>query len=134
MAGMKTIVVIVLVVMRGCVPLEPFGGKRIPPEEAAKAAASLANDECEEHYKRRPFSPENYEPVFRDNRWRWGKFDPAGIHGYSAEVSFKKDGSHPKVEVFFSSDALEPDSGREDLIEWKWRQILPPERLYPPIC
>lgn len=131
MAGIKTIIVIVLVMMRGCLPLDPFAGEKLLPDEAARVAASLANDECGKHYKRRPFSPKNYEPVFRDNRWRWGKFDPAGIHGYSAEVLLRKNGSHPEVEVFFSSDALEPDSDREDLMEWKWKRIAPPERFHP---
>lgn len=130
MAGIKMIVAMVLLMVRGCIPLEHFARKEISPEEATEIAARLANDECEKHYKRRPFSPENYKAVFRDNRWHWGKFDPAGVHGYSAEVAFKKDGSDPKVEVFFSSDSLAPTFPKEERRE-KEKPMFPPEILDP---
>jgi iron complex transport system substrate-binding protein len=69
-----------------------------------KLASDLANQECERIYGSCPFLPEHYKAEFSGERWQWGHMDPAGIKGYSAEVSFKKDGTDKKVQVFFSTD------------------------------
>ncbi|MDD2889802.1 MAG: ABC transporter substrate-binding protein [bacterium] len=71
-----------------------------------KLAADLANQECEKIYGTHPFLPEHYKAEFSGERWEWGHIDAAGIKGYSAEVSFKKDGTDKKVQVFFSTDRL----------------------------
>lgn len=141
MARVKIIAAIALFTLRGCVPVERFIFRELSPEGAANFAANLANEECQKLCKRRPFSPGSYRATFRDNRWYWGKFDPAGVHGYSAEVSFRKDGGAAKVEVFFSSDKLEPfppedmrkGGPREPtpFLEEKERLIFPPEIIAP---
>jgi hypothetical protein len=137
MARIKIIVAIVVLMTRGCMPLERFARQQLNLREAAEVAAHLANDECEKHSKRRPFSPEDYKAVFRHGRWHWGKFDPAGVDGYSAEVSFKKNGSDPEVEVFFSSDSPAPtfprEERREELEQYFYYEKLmfPPEILDP---
>lgn len=87
----------------------------IDKEQAAQLAASLANDECEVKFGDRPFKAEHFEAVYRDGRWHWGEFDPAGVHGYSAEVSFDRYGELWMMEVFYSVDTadtrvtIEPD-------------------------
>ncbi len=126
MARIKVVAVIVFFVLRGCAPPERCEIKQLSADKASALAARLANDECEKFYKRRPFSPDAYKPVLRGNRWRWGEMHPAGICGYSTEVSFKTDGSDAKVEVFFSSDRLSPRP-RPDGPEDAPRQLLPPE-------
>ncbi|MDD5528830.1 MAG: ABC transporter substrate-binding protein [bacterium] len=73
---------------------------------ACQLATDLANQECERIYGTRPFLSEHYKATFFGERWQWGQMDAAGIKGYSAEVSFKKDGTDKKVQVFFSTDRL----------------------------
>lgn len=73
--------------------------------DVAIMAANLANDECERLYGKRPFYANLYSVEFRDNTWHWGRLDPAGINGLSAEVSFKQDGSNPMIKVYFSTDS-----------------------------
>jgi hypothetical protein len=73
-------------------------------EQAAVMAARLANDACFQRFGQRPFEPGSH-PIRRvDGRFEWGRLDPAGIDGYSAEVSFGPAGERPEVEVYFSSD------------------------------
>ena len=76
--------------------------------DAAQLAAKLANDECERLYKRQPFAAGQYPAALRDGEYHWGGVDPGGPGGYSAQVTFGRDGSKPKVEVFFSTDRLDP--------------------------
>ena len=76
-------------------------------EKASVLAARLANDKCEQLRGKRPFSAESYTAEFTNNIWHWGRNDPAGIRGFSAEVSFAPDGSHPKVEVYLNNDSLD---------------------------
>jgi hypothetical protein len=76
--------------------------------DAAQLAAKLANDECERLYKRRPFTASQYGAVLRDAEYHWGGLDEGGPGGYSAHVTFAQDGSKPKVEVYFSTDRLDP--------------------------
>ena len=67
-------------------------------------AAQLANNECEKQFHKRPFSPWTYPLSFHNGRLQWGRLDPAGIGGYSAEVSFQPPGFDSKVQIYFSSD------------------------------
>ena len=76
--------------------------------EAAQLAAKLANDECERLYKRRPFAASQCPATLRDGEYHWGGLDQGGPGGYSAHVTFAQDGSKPKVEVYFSTDRLDP--------------------------
>jgi hypothetical protein len=76
--------------------------------DAAQLAAKLANDECERFYKRRPFSASQHPAVVRDGQYHWGGLDQGAPGGYSAQVTFGQDGSEPKVEVYFSTDRLDP--------------------------
>lgn len=73
--------------------------------EAAKLAARLANEKCQSFWGEEPFTAEAYKAALDGERWRWGRYDPAGIAGYSAEVSFTAGGRDPKVEVYWSTDA-----------------------------
>jgi len=75
-------------------------------EEAAQLAAKLANDQCEQQYRKRPFSAEQHSAVLQEGVYRWGGLDVGGPGGFSALVTFLKDGTEPHVEVYFSSDAL----------------------------
>jgi len=77
-------------------------------EQAATLAAKLANDECERLYKRRPFVPEQYEVGFVEGFYHWGHLDVGAPGGLSAEVWFKRDGLDPRVNVWFSTDAMQP--------------------------
>ena len=82
--------------------------RALSPNDAAQLAAKLANDECERLYKRRPFAASQYAAAVRDGEYRWGGLDEGARGGYSARVTFARDGSHPKVEVYFSTDQLSP--------------------------
>ncbi len=84
-------------------------GSIISPEEAAKLAAQLANDKFQEAYGYSPFKPESYTATFVKSRWYWGKIDPAGIGGCSAEVELNRDGSGKRVRVAFHTDQLDRD-------------------------
>ena len=75
---------------------------------AAIWAASLANDQCQVQWQRRPFSPECFPCNRTGDKWHWGRLDPAGVKGFSAIVSFEMDGLTPSVEVYFSSDQATP--------------------------
>jgi hypothetical protein len=59
---------------------------RLSSEHAVDLAVKLANDECERRYERRPFSPSQYPIEFVGDRFRWGRLDPGGEGGLSAEV------------------------------------------------
>ncbi len=93
-----------------------YGAKALSANEAAALATRVANEECERLYERRPFSANLYSIELREATWHWGRYDPAGIHGFSAEVSFRVDGSDPKVKVHWSSDNMVPPA-REDMLE-----------------
>ena len=73
---------------------------------AAQLAAELANNECERRYHQRPFRPEQHAAVLEDGKYRWGGLDVGGPAGFSARVTFAPDGSHPKAEVYFSTDVF----------------------------
>src|SRR5947207_2377260 len=76
----------------------------LSPTDAAQLAAKLANDESEHRYKRRPFAASQHPAVLRDDEYHWGGLDEGGQAGYSALVTFRPDGTQPKVEIYFSTD------------------------------
>lgn len=74
------------------------------PEEAALLASKLANEKSREAFGVSPFTPESYSARLLNSRWHWGKIEPPGINGYSAEVEFDTDGSHQKVRTVLHTD------------------------------
>jgi hypothetical protein len=74
------------------------------PEKAAEFASKLANGKCQKSFGRSPFSPDSYSAQLIGSRWHWGKIEPFGIRGYSAEVEFNKDGSEPNVRIVLHTD------------------------------
>ena len=80
----------------------------LTPMEAAQLAAQLANQECDRHYQRKPFTPDQYSARLTDAGYRWGGLDEGARSGLSALVTFAPDGSNPQVEVYFSTDAIMP--------------------------
>jgi hypothetical protein len=74
------------------------------PAKAAEYAAWHANEKCRKAWGRTPFSADLYPASERDGRWHWGEYDPAGPDGFSAEVSFSRDGTAVIVQINFSVD------------------------------
>ena len=90
----------------GCRSVELRRTEPLTAPEAAVLAAELANEQCATDFGRKPFAPENDRAEFVDERWRWGRWDPAGIDGYSAIVTFDAWGSDPEVQIFYSVDLM----------------------------
>ena len=79
----------------------------VTQEQAAKHAAKLANDKCRKEFGCSPFKPGSYKAELSGSKWRWGRIEPIGIHGYSARVEFCKDGSDEDVRVVFHTDVID---------------------------
>lgn len=77
-------------------------------EQALRLAVNLANQECQTRFSQAPFDTTTSHVLLVGNRWSWGGLDVAGPAGLSAAVSFDKSGADPLVEVYLSSDALQP--------------------------
>src|SRR5262245_44873769 len=75
-------------------------------EQVRLFAANLANDEFANRFGQRPFRPDMYEPELHAGRWYWGSFEPAEF--FSAEVSFRRDTTDPKLRIFWATDGHEP--------------------------
>jgi hypothetical protein len=82
----------------------PARTQRLSRSDAAQLAASLANQECERHFKRRPFQADQFVPVLEEGYYRWGRLEVGAPGGYSAMVSFREDGTNPRVQVYLSTD------------------------------
>jgi hypothetical protein len=89
----------------------PAARRNLSAAEAAQLAAKLANDQCERQYHKRPFAAEQHSVVLEDGIYRWGGLDVGGPGGLSALVTFRRDGSEPHVEVYFSTDIHRPEPG-----------------------
>jgi hypothetical protein len=87
----------------------------INEEQAAELAAKLANEKFQKDFHRSPFRPESYKAELIDSRWRWGKIDPIGINGCSANVEFNEDGSDKKVKVSFFTDKAFINDNKPDI-------------------
>ena len=94
-------------------PPTPTPSGRLSSAEAAELAAKLANDECDRLYERRPFAPSQYPVDLVDERFAWGRLDPGGEGGFSAEVSFDPNGGAPKVKCYWSTDSMGSSFGAE---------------------
>lgn len=88
----------------------PSPAARLSADEAATLAAKLANDECDRRFERRPFSPSQYPIGFVGDRFVWGRLDPGGEDGFSAEVSFGPGGGDPEVKCYWSVDSIHLDA------------------------
>jgi len=75
--------------------------------EAIQLAVSLANAECKERYQTAPFGESSYTIAQSGDRWLWGGLDQVGEAGFSARVEFDAHGGDRKVEVYYSTDAVE---------------------------
>ena len=82
----------------------PIRAQALSASEAARLAASLANEECERCFQRRPFNADQYAAVLKDGEFRGGRLDVGAPGGYSAAVTFKEDGSEPAIQVYLSTD------------------------------
>ena len=80
------------------------GCEKLDENGAAELACALANKKCQASFDEQPFKPDSYEPEFKKGRWYWGHFEPRGIKGYSADVSFKANGSDPEVYIALTTD------------------------------
>src|SRR5690349_21099262 len=69
------------------------GPERLPTTfEPSVHAAELANDRCEKEFGVRPFEADTFKLLLADDRYEWGRLDPIGVRGYSARVSFNREG------------------------------------------
>jgi hypothetical protein len=77
-------------------------------EAAAELAAKLANQECRRLHGKQPFTAKQYAAVLDGDLYRWGRLDPGAPDGLSALVTFRKEGTQPEVNIYFSTDILRP--------------------------
>jgi hypothetical protein len=70
------------------------------PAAAEERAVALANDRCEREFGKRPFKTGRFPATRSGERWLWGWLDAAGGQGYTAQVSFRADGSEPEARVY----------------------------------
>jgi len=104
---MTRLLLLSMMALLTCGCLTRRGQQRVlSADHAADLAAEIANEECNRLYKRRPFKSDDHVPELREGRWHWGRLDPLGHDGLSAEVTFDPDGANPEVTVYFSSDKL----------------------------
>jgi hypothetical protein len=89
-------------------------GPRLSQTQALRLAVSLANERCQARFDESPFDSTGYSIVFREDLWRWGGLDLAGICGFSAQVTFDAWGNNQNVEVFLSIDSAVPDAPGPD--------------------
>lgn len=102
-------IILALLLTQGCTSEQAARSVRsgeLTNRQAAELAADLANEECERLYGSRPFAHDDHVAAIKDGRWHWGRLDPAGHAGLSAEVTFNVDGSHPEATVYFSLDIV----------------------------
>ena len=66
---------------------------------AATLAATLANREAKKRFDAAPFSPSTADATFHGDHWEWQSTAGYGKGDLRAIVSFKQDGSEPKVEI-----------------------------------
>ena len=89
---------------------------------AERKAVELANAKCMHDFGREPFHTGYFTAVWSGDKWLWGWLDPAGGQGYTAQVSFKADGTDPEVALSFGEpsqvDIEEPNSPKLDEQTW----------------
>ena len=86
------------------------------PAAAEKRAVAMANDRCEQEFGKRPFKTGRFPATRSGERWLWGWLDAAGGQGYTAQVSFRADGSEPEARIYSIAteefDMESPDAPR----------------------
>ena len=82
--------------------LSACSGGRAPdsPAAAEERAVALANERCEQEFGKRPFKTGRFPATRSGERWLWGWLDAAGGQGYTAQVSFRADGSEPEARIY----------------------------------
>lgn len=83
-------------------PIASCSGGRAPnsPAAAEKRAVALANDRCEHEFGKRPFKTGRFPATLSGERWLWGWLDVKGGQGFTAQVSFRADGSEPEARIY----------------------------------
>jgi len=66
---------------------------------AATLAATLANNEAKKRFDVTPFSASTADATFHGDHWQWQSTVGYGKGDLRVTVSFKQDGSEPKVEI-----------------------------------
>jgi hypothetical protein len=66
---------------------------------AATLAAALANSEAKKRFDAEPFSPSAAQATLHGDRWEWYAIVSHGKGDLQATISFKQDGSEPKVAI-----------------------------------
>jgi hypothetical protein len=66
---------------------------------AATLAAALANNETRQKFNTEPFSAIKGQAILRGTRWEWRASAGYGKGDLQAIVSFREDGSEPKVHI-----------------------------------
>ena len=66
---------------------------------AATLAATLANNQARKQFDATPFSASTADATFHGDHWQWQSTVGYGKGDLRATVSFKPDGSEPKVEI-----------------------------------
>jgi hypothetical protein len=66
---------------------------------AATLAAALANNEAKKRFDAEPFSPSAAPATLHGDRWEWQAIVSHGKGDLQAAISFKQDGSEPKVAI-----------------------------------
>ncbi len=103
---------ILLALAAGLLISQPGCSHSLSSVQAAAFAAGLANDKCEHQYQKRPFRADQYQAVMHDGIYHWGSLTVGGLGGFSAIVSFRKDGGEPQVQIYYSTDILRPQDVR----------------------
>jgi hypothetical protein len=75
------------------------------PTAAEQHAVALANEKCEHEYGQRPFRMGRFPASRTGDRWLWGWLDVSAGAGFTAQVSFHADGSHPEVTLYFNENS-----------------------------
>ena len=81
------------------IPVRPGRGP-LNSVQASWLACYYANCHVERHRGLRPFKPDTFKIVRTEDKWVWGEYDPMGVKGYSAIVSFNLDGTDLEMTVF----------------------------------
>lgn len=71
--------------------------------QAAKLAATIANNTAERYRGIRPFSPDDYPAYMEDKLWVWGSADRASQGEFTAEIKFSNRGGNRSVDVYEGS-------------------------------
>jgi len=93
-------------------------------KQVAKLATTIANNECERLYNKRPFTLPQYSKELEDNKWDGGRVKLTGTDEFSAEVWLNKKGRDHKVRVYLNqSDSIYQDTKGKNLYLKNWKRL-----------